>query len=84
MSKKKTPIRKQVEQILPEPPKPASASFMRGREAAMKFTNEFCHDELAEALQGFREGVNNHIRENQAKLDQVAEQLIRAEEAINP
>ena len=67
-----------------EAPKPPSAAFMRGREAAAKFTSEMGHDELADGLLGFREGVNAHIKDNQAKLDAVAEHLNRAEEAINP
>lgn len=86
MSKKKPSVRNFAQPAPPKTntPEPNNPFFMRGREAALKFTAELCHDELAQALLGFREGVLSHIRDHQAKLDAAAEHLVRAEEAINP
>lgn len=80
---KKTAIKKQVDQALP-PPKPTSQVFMRGREFGMRFCQDFSNDELAEAISAMREGIMDHIRESQNRLDAMSGHLIRAEEAINP
>lgn len=60
MSKKTSPGR--APRPLPDS-KPASQAFMRGREFSSKFCLEFSHDELAEAIEGLREGILSHIRE---------------------
>jgi len=55
---------------------------MRGREFSSKFCMEFSHDELAEAIEGLREGILSHIRENAEKLASVSASLNRAASAI--
>lgn len=79
MSKKTPPGR--APRPLPDP-KPASQAFMRGREFSSKFCLEFSHDELAEAIEGLREGILSHIRENAEKLASVTANLNRAADAI--
>lgn len=79
---KKIPAGRAPKPMTPQPPTPTSQAFMRGREFASKLCIEFCHEELADAIEGLRDGVLGHIREHAEKVASVTASLNRAADAI--
>jgi len=64
-------------------PERKSASYQRGQEMAYQFAQTYGHDELQDALNGFKAGILAYIKEQQDKIDAVSNNLIKAEEVIN-
>lgn len=61
-----------------------SAAYQRGQETAYQFAQTYGHDELQDALTGFKAGILGYLKEQQDKIDAVTTHLIRAEEVLNP